>query len=132
MSAAQDLIGTEATRVRVLRLPSGLATVLDLARVQARRIVRHPALLVSLAWLALGVGFGSPGTPYEQYSMATGMLIFITGPATFFAANLVATSERRTYADEWTPALPMPAARRTGALLVAGAAVGVVALAIQL
>jgi len=132
MSATQDLIGTEATRVRVPRLPAGPTTVLELARVQTRRILRHPALLVSLVWLVLGVGLGNPDTPYEQYSLVTGMVIFIMGPAAVFAANLVATSERRTSVDEWTPALPMPAVRRTGALLVAGAAVGAVALAIQL
>jgi hypothetical protein len=132
VSAAPDLLGVEESRVRTVRLPAGPATVLDLARVQTRRILRHPALLVSLVWLALGVGFGFPETPYEQYSMATGMLIFMAGPATFFAANLVATSERRTAADEWTPALPMPALRRTTALLLAGAALGAVALAIQL
>lgn len=132
MSAAPDLIGAERTRVRTLRLPAGPTTVLELARVQTRRILRHPALLVSLVWLVLGMGFGYPDTPYEQYSLVTGMVIFMMGPATFFAANLVATSERRTSADEWTPALPMPALRRTGALLLSGVGVGAVALAIQL
>ena len=132
MSAAPDLIGVEETRVRVVRLPAGPVSVLELARVQTRRILRHPALLVSLVWVVLGVGFGFPDTPYEQYSLATGIIVFMMGPAAFFAANLVATSERRSSADEWTPALPMPAVRRTGALLVAGVGVGAVALAIQL
>ena len=132
MSAVQDLIGVEESRTRTLRLPAAAETVLELARVQARRILRHPALLVSLVWVALGVSFGLPDTPYEQYSLVTGMVIFMTGPAAFFAANLVATSGRRSSADEWTPALPMPALRRTGALLLAGVGVGGVALAIQL
>ena len=132
MSAAPDLIGAEDARVRVVHLGAGLATVLELARVQTRRILRHPALLVSLVWVVLGLGLGFPDTAYEQYSLVTGMVIFMMGPATFFAANLVATSERRTSADEWTPALPMPALRRTTALLVAGAGLGAVALAIQL
>ena len=70
MSATQDLIGTETTRVRVPRMPAGPTTVLELARVQTRRILRHPALLVSLVWLVLGVGFGRPGTPYEQWTRA--------------------------------------------------------------
>ena len=91
-----DLIGVEETRVRTVRLPAGPTTVLDLARVQTRRILRHPALLVSLVWVVIGVGFGLPDTPYEQYSLATGMVLFVLGPAAFFAANLVATSERRT------------------------------------
>jgi hypothetical protein len=132
VSAAPDLLGVEEARVPAVRLPVGPATVLELARVQTRRILRHPALLVSLVWLVLGVGFGLPDSPYEQYSLATGMIVFLMGPAAFFAANLVATSERRSSADEWTPALPMPAVRRTTALLVAGAALGAVALAIQL
>jgi hypothetical protein len=132
MSAAPDVIGVEEARVRAVRLPAGPMTVIELARVQTRRILRHPALLVSLVWIVLGIGFGFPDTPYEQYSLATGMVLFMMGPATFFAANLVATSERRSAADEWTPALPMPALRRTVALLVAGVGVGAVALAIQL
>ena len=127
-----DLIEVGETRVRTVRLPAGPTTVLELARVQTRRILRHPALLVSLVWVVLGLGFGFPDTPYEQYSLATGMVVFMMGPAAFFAANLVATSERRTSADEWTPALPMPALRRTVALLAAGVGVGAVALAIQL
>ena len=132
MTAAPDLIGADETRVSPVRLPDGPTTVLELARVQTRRILRHPALLVSLVWVVLGLGFGFPDTPYEQYSLVTGMVVFMMGPSAFFAANLVATSERRTSADEWTPSLPMPPLRRTVALLASGVGIGAVALAIQL
>ncbi len=134
MSTTHDVLGTppEAERRARLSPPAGLDNVVDLARVQARRLLRHPALLLSFAWLIAGVGFGLPDTPYERYSHVTGVLIFVAGPAAFFAANLVATSERRSGADDWTPALPMPGARRTAAMLLAGVAVAGVVLVLDL
>ena len=131
MSAAPDVLGarSEAQR-RPARVAARLhpESVVDLARVQARRVLRHPALLLSLAWIVLGVGFALPDSPYERYSAVTALLVFLAGPATFFAVNLVATSERRSGADEWTPALAMPPVRRTAALLLAGVGVAAVVL----
>jgi hypothetical protein len=95
------------------------ALVPDLARVHAVRMLRHPILLLGLAWYVLGMGLGKPETPYEQYSAVTGLVLFLAGPPTFFAANLVASSGRRSGVDEWTPCLPMPPAHRTVALLLA-------------
>jgi hypothetical protein len=97
-------------------------TVGELARLQARRMVRHPVVLVGLAWVVVAMGFGSPGTPYEEYSGVTGLVAFFIGPLAFFAANLVASSERRSGADDWTGALSMPERDRTLALLVAALA----------
>lgn len=98
------------------------ALVPALARVHALRMVRHPVLLVSVAWSVLGLGLGLPNTPYEKYSAVTGMVAFLMGPLAFFAANLVASSGRRSGADEWTPSLPLTPLHRTVALLLACAA----------
>lgn len=94
------------------------AVVPDLARRQATRMVRHPVLFLGLVWFVLGTGL-VPDTPYEKYSAVTGLLAFMVGPATFFAANLVASSDRRCGAEEWTPSLPMSAVHRSAALLLA-------------
>lgn len=132
MSAAHDVIGVRRDAGVTPRRRAGLDNVVDLAAVQARRLLRHPILLLSLLWVVVGVGFGPPDTPYERYSMVTGLLIFIAGPATFFASNLVATSERRTGADDWTPALPMAPAARTFGMLLAGAVVAACVLVADL
>lgn len=118
---ARDVLGQDAPAPRV-RQPDWwvrAALVVDLARTQGRRMLRQPAYLIALVWVVLGVGLGLPDTPYEKYSGVTGLLVFYLGPLAFFAANLVASSERRSGADEWTPALPMTPARRTTALLLA-------------
>jgi hypothetical protein len=96
-------------------------------------MLQHPLLLLGAAWFVLGHGFGSPSTPYDRYSAVTGMIAFMLGPVSFFAANLVASSDRRCGAEEWTPSLPMPVVHRTAGLLLAclvpAAAVGLLELA---
>jgi hypothetical protein len=94
--------------------------VADLARVQAIRIMRHPVLLLGLAWYVVLVGLGErPHTLYAEYSTVTGSVAYVVGPIAFFAANLVASSGRRSGADEWTPSLPMTRLHQTSALLLA-------------
>ena len=96
------------------------ALVADLARMQAVRMMRHPVFLLGLGWYALLVGIGErPHTLYAEYSTVTGSVAYLVGPIAFFAANLVASSGRRSGADEWTPSLPMPRLHRTSALLLA-------------
>lgn len=141
MSAADDgidLLDRDVVRgVARDRAPSRLASregslLVDLAALHARRIVLHPVVLIGLAWSVLSLGIGLPDTPYERYSTMTGILAFFLGPLSFFAANLVASAERRSGADEWTPALPMSPARRTTALLLACLAPAGVTLALDL
>lgn len=117
---------------RPVRRRGPLAVLPDLARVHAVRMMRHPVFLLGVAWLVAGVGFGLPDTPYERYSSVTGQVAFLIGPLAFFAANLVASSGRRSGADEWMPSLPMPARRRTTALLLACLGPAVVAAALDL
>jgi hypothetical protein len=96
------------------------ALVADLARVQAIRIMRHPVFLLGLGWYVVLVGVGErPHGLYAEYSTVTGSVAYVVGPIAFFAANLVATSGRRSGADEWTPSLPMTRLHRTTALLLA-------------
>jgi hypothetical protein len=113
--------GPGVSQGRVARLAvAGPWTVMpDLARRQGSRMLRHPVLLLGASWFVLGHGFSVPSTPYDRYSTVTGILAFMMGPATFFAANLVASSDRRCGAEEWTPSLPMPSVHRTASLLLA-------------
>jgi hypothetical protein len=127
---ADVLLATSTRPVPRVGRPAAWGLVADLARVHGLRMVRHPLYLLGVVWFVLGVGFAFPDTPYEEYSAVTGMLTFAIGPLAFLAANLVATSGRRSGADEWTPSLPMTPARRTAALLLAclGPAVGAAVL----
>jgi hypothetical protein len=106
--------------------------VADLARVHAIRMLRHPILLVGVGWYVVMVGIEMPETAYDQYAAVTGLIAFFAGPPTYFAANLVASSGRRSGVDEWTPSLPMPPAHRTAALLFACLAPAAVAAVLNL
>lgn len=93
-----------------------------LARLDALRVLRHPAMLVGIGWFVLGVGVDTSGpvSPYDRYTMPTATLVFLMGIPTFVAVNMVATSGRRSGVDEWAAALPVPALHRTvGTLLAA-------------
>jgi hypothetical protein len=112
--------GTGPTRVRRATGTGQWALVADLARLQAVRMMRHPVILLGLGWYVLLVGVGErPHTLYAEYSTVTGSVAYVVGPIALFAANLVASSGRRSGADEWTPSLPMTRLHRTSALLLA-------------
>jgi hypothetical protein len=96
------------------------ALVADLARVQA--IPHHaPPGVPARARLVRRAGGPrrAPAHLYAEYSTVTGSVAYVVGPIAFFAANLVASSGRRSGADEWTPSLPMTRLHRTTALLLA-------------
>jgi hypothetical protein len=117
---------------RLTRRAGSLPLVGDLARVHAIRMLRHPILIVAVGWYVVMMGIGQPETAYEQYAAVTGLIAFFAGPPIYFAANLVASSGRRSGVDEWTPSLPMPQAHRTAALLLACLAPAAVAAVINL
>jgi hypothetical protein len=102
------------------------------AKLQAKRMLRSPVMLIGIVWVALGVGFEVPETPYDAFAGVTNITVFIVGPLTFFAANLVATSSRRSGTDEWMPSLPMPERDRVTALLLACLGPALVALVLPL
>ena len=110
--------GRQAAAVPPPTVGGPWAVVPDLALRHAIRMVRHPVLLLGVLWYVLVAGPHLPKTPYDQYSIVTGMVAFVLGPLAFFAANLVASAGRRSGADEWTPSLPLPAQHRTCALLL--------------
>jgi hypothetical protein len=112
--------GAGSTQLRRATGTRPWTLVADLARLQAIRIMRHPVFFLGLGWYVLLVGVGErPHGLYAEYSTVTGSVAYVVGPFAFFAANLVASSGRRSGADEWTPSLPMTRLHRTSALLLA-------------
>lgn len=132
---SDDVLGDapEAVRRRTTPVPA------ELGRVQAVRLARHPLFLLALAWTGLGTVLSGDLGPRTMFSMVTDLPTFLVGPFVFFAANLLASSERRHGNEEWLDSMPAPARHRTaaaqvavlgpflvvGALVAAGLAVGV-------
>ena len=104
------------TTIVSTRSPAG-APVGPLAEREAWRIVRHPIYLAMLVYFILlgGVqvaGGGLSGREtVREVLLVLGLLWF--GPATFFAANLVASSARRSHAESQLAAAPTTAYART-------------------
>ena len=96
--------------------PTG-AAVGTLARREAWRIIRHPVYVVLLLYsvvldAAQAAGQGLSSREAVRYVAVMLGLLWL-GPATFFAANLVASSARRAHAESQLAAAPTSAPART-------------------
>ena len=116
----------------VLELTPRIATprriVTSLARIEALRIVRHPAFLLALLG-TLYTLIQERGADMQQLWMLNGQAFVTLGVGTFLAAFLNASRVHRDQADELYAALPTSAGTRTGALLLSVlAAAGVAAV----
>ena len=114
----------------VLELSPRIATprriVTSLARIEALRIVRHPAFLLALLG-TLYTLIQERGADMQQLWMLNGQAFVTLGVGTFLAAFLNASRVHRDRADELYAALPTCAGSRTGALLLSLAAAAAVA-----
>jgi hypothetical protein len=115
------------------QVPAG-AAVGTLARREASRIIRHPVYAVLLLYFVVLVGVQAttslwpPSRDSVRDLLVTLGLLWL-GPATFFAANLIASSARRAHAESQLAATPTAAQARTlaiclGVLLPATLATG--------
>lgn len=102
-----------------------------LARADARRLVRHPAVLVGVALTPLMLHAAMGGDQrWWQRSTSMALALVPLGWLTIVAANLLALQPRRAGVDELLAAAPAPQPVRTTALLVSGSAVLAVAAAL--
>jgi hypothetical protein len=134
--STQEVLVTGADKAHVARTPLGRSgpwrQVPHLARLDAVRMLRHPAMLVGVGWFVLGVGIDTGDvSPYDRYTTATATLVFLMGIPAFVAVNMVATSGRRSGVDEWAGALPVPALHRTVGMLVAACTPGLLAVVLS-
>ncbi|HEY3009331.1 MAG TPA: hypothetical protein VGJ63_14865 [Micromonosporaceae bacterium] len=113
--------------------PAGTA-IQTLAGREASRMVRHPVYVVLLLYFVVLAGIQAtaglwpPSRGSVRDLLVTLGLLWL-GPATFFAANLIASSARRAHAESQLAATPTAAQARTlaiclGVLLPAGLAAG--------
>ncbi len=98
---------------------SALPVWVVLGATEVRRVVRHPVFLGCLAFMAITAGVDLRPGPREAYSVTTGVAAFFLGPFTFFAANLLASRDRRHHTEEWLSSLQTTRRDRTAAALVA-------------
>jgi hypothetical protein len=104
------------TTILTAGTPTG-AAVGPLAEREAWRIVRHPINLAMLAYFVLLGGLQAAGgglagrEAVRELLLVLGLLWF--GPATFFAANLVASSGRRSRAESQLASAPTTGYART-------------------
>jgi hypothetical protein len=118
------------------RVSNGRRVLLALWRKDAIRLTRHPVVAVGALYslvLSLNVPYGSPALDdYQSFSMLSALIM---GPPTLFAANLVASRDRRAGSIEMLSSTPAGARTRTSAMLFANlgpAALSIVVIAVAL
>jgi len=93
------------------------AAVGTLARREASRILRHPVYLVLLVYFMVIAGLEGSASGFQERDLvrevASTLGLLWIGPATFFAANLVASSARRAHAESQLAAAPTTGQART-------------------
>ena len=86
---------------------------------QAVRLLRHPLTLAGFALTAVVMTTFSRNSARDAFSTVSSVPIFYFGVFAFFAANLVASRERRAHSDELLAPVPTSDQRRTAAMLAA-------------
>lgn len=125
MSAATITSTPPAAPVRIAP-PPARAVCWALARVEGRRLLRHPVFLLGMAFSIVRLAIGSGRLPFgaldysETPSMLVGDCFVMVGAAlwTFLAAFLAVSRDRRDDAQDFYLAQPTTARLRTGAALL--------------
>lgn len=99
-------------------VPRRWPVAVALGRAEAWRIVRHPVALVGFGLSTLVIG-GIDGDPGGAFNAPTETPTLIFGVFAFFAANLVATRDRRADGEEVLEPAPTDQLTRTLAMVFA-------------
>jgi hypothetical protein len=111
------------------RQPRVLPVPVVLGLQEGMRILRHPISLVGAALMTTVVLIVGDNGPLDAFEAASNGPTFFFGVFTYFAANLVASRDRRAHTRELLTAAPSPAAYRVAGLC-AGALVPALACAL--
>jgi hypothetical protein len=111
----------------------GRPVVLTLARLEARRLVTHPAMLVGWAMLALmlTVNVFDPGS-IRSFDAITTSTTFYPGLFCVLAAHMVTTRDHRAGATDLLGAVPATREQRLLALILAAGAPALIALVVNI
>ena len=103
------------------------ASLRPLARVEAEKLIRHPAFLAGVGFVLVGIAMfvrailSSSGSTWNDDGWTVGVAVAVLAILTMVAANLAALRDRREDAVEQHMALPVAQSTRTGALIAATA-----------
>lgn len=103
------------------------APLRPLARVEAQKLIRHPAFLVGVSFVLVGIAMfvravlSRPGATWNDDGWTVGVAVAILAILTMVAANLAALRDRRDDTVEQHMALPVAQSTRTGAMIAATA-----------
>jgi hypothetical protein len=116
---------------RVVTPGPSSAAVVTLALHEGRRMTLHPFTLAGAAWGTVVFALLHDNGTRDAFDVVTSAVTFFLGVPVFFAANLVATRDRRARSGELLAGSPVPERARVvalllGSLLPAVAAVGLV------
>jgi hypothetical protein len=112
--------------------PSTWLVALEVGWFEGRRLLRHPLVLVGVAWYLVLLGTTATDGPGTTFDVLTTGPTFFIGVFAYFAANLVASRSRRHGCTEHHASLPSAATSRTAGLCLAALAPAVLALSISL
>lgn len=113
---------TRAAAGRLPRAVSSLRVACGLAPGEARRLLLHPVFLAGFALNLVLVAVVAGSGPRDAFGSVTMGSTYYSGVFAYFAANLVATRERRSRSGELLAPLPGTAHERTLALCLAALA----------
>jgi len=100
----------------------GIPVALALARLEARRLLRHPSFLIGTALTVLLVDSAGYTNILPEVDGSAVVALAVLGWATLIATNLAALRSRREGTEELFDSLPTPSTTRTAAHLVSGLA----------
>jgi hypothetical protein len=110
------------------------APLRPLARVEATKLIRHPAFLVGVGFVLVGIAMfvrailSRSGTTWNDDGWTVAVAVGVLAIMTMVAANLAALRDRRDDTVEQHATLPVAPSTRTGAMIVATAGPAVVAV----
>ena len=122
-------VGVHTSAVEVIVRPMQTRAVVALARIEGRRLITHPAVVVTVVLAILqGVPFilSRDATPEHDVGWLLQVSALFISFGALLAANLVALKSRRNGSEELFQSAPLSPAARTIALALA--AVGLMAL----
>jgi hypothetical protein len=103
------------------------APLRPLARVEAEKLIRHPAFLVGVGFVLVGIAMfvrailSSSGSTWNEDGWTVGVAVAVLAILTMVAANLAALRDRRDDTVEQHMTLPVAQSTRTGAMIAATA-----------
>ena len=113
-----EVVADDVVEIELLQdaAPRPVPPVLVLAWQEGRRMLLHPATLIGLVWGTVVTFLLADNGTRDAFEAVTSAVTFFVGVPAYFAANLVASRDRRASSGELLAAAPVPERTRVTAL----------------